>query len=391
MKKHAYVALALAAVMLFAGCSVNAYGETKADYEEVKPLIEKVNEFSIDIAENMAESGEGFFISPISIYTALACISNGAEGNALEEFRDVLYPSGYDDEKFNSANYELLAAVTGREDTVLINTMIAADKQFNLNENFSKTAQKYFAATIENMDLYENESVSRINTWAEEKTNGMIKQLISEPICADIALLNSIYFEGQWQNEFSANDIYEDTFYGSEKETDVEYLFKNTEQMYYEDEFMQATKQQYSGGCSMNIYLPKEGISANEIIAKVQDVDFYETKLALSMPKYELEYEVDLKKVLSKMGLNAMFCGEMGGLSETDQPMQIEKVKQKAKIKVDEKGTEAAAVTIVTAKVMSIMPDETKTMTVNRPFIFTITADIDEQEQILFIGMVNQL
>ena len=166
---------------------------------------------------------------------------------------------------------------------------------------------------------------------------------------------------------------------------------------YYENEYFQAVDLPYGDGdYSMTIFLPKKynGENVNTLTAKLTKSnletwlgDFAENEVQLYMPKFEVEYGIKLKKALTALGMGIAFGGGADFTNIADMDLYINEVRHKTYVKVDEEGTEAAAVTIVEIWTTSADPPTFKTMTINHPFLFVIREH--NSNSILFMGKIT--
>jgi serpin B len=173
--------------------------------------------------------------------------------------------------------------------------------------------------------------------------------------------------------------------------------------IYYEDDLVQAMPLDFKNGGAMYIILPKSGDAAgllksmtNEYFSEIQSDSILATGKLL-LPRFSVEYDIaGLKEALKNLGVplfdkNAVVL--TGGLIEEDTPVWLSDAVQKAVIKVDEKGTTAAAVTVMPAENAADMPEPTEPfqMICDRPFVFILCEHThDGGRQILFTGVVNQ-
>lgn len=105
------------------------------------------------------------------------------------------------------------------------------------------------------------------------------------------------------------------------------------------------------------------------------------------LPRFEIDFELGLAEALQGIGLNAIFSpGDFTGIS-TDAALSVSEVKHKVYVKVDEQGTEAAAVTgIVAVTSFPLEPVVELVVNFDRPFMFSIVHE--ETGMALFAGEV---
>jgi len=171
----------------------------------------------------------------------------------------------------------------------------------------------------------------------------------------------------------------------------------NKKLLYLENENFQAVSLPYGDGeMSMRVFLPKENIGLIEFKNILIDDDwkkwlaqFNEKEGTILLPKFQMEYEVELNKTLKKLGMATAFDEDahFTKVIEENDPLWISLVKQKTFIEVNEEGTEAAAVTSIEMDTTSAPIDQPFYMEVNRPFFFAITDD--RTNTILFMGSIS--
>ena len=164
---------------------------------------------------------------------------------------------------------------------------------------------------------------------------------------------------------------------------------------YYANEQFQAVRLPYGKGeIGMYIFLPQTSSSLKQFNQQL-NLDNWQEWLRnmrsqpgnISLPKFKLEYDTELKDALSAMGMERVFDSTQADFSAmTDSPVAIDTVKHKAVIEVDEEGTEAAGVTSIGIRITSVMPEQRFNLNIDRPFFLAIEDHITET--ILFMGNV---
>lgn len=377
------------------------------DYEDTsyQSVAERSNAFGLKTAEKLLADDENLLYSPYSAYLALSCISAAADGEAKEQLREALIPAGMTDEDFHRANALLLGlALNDFAEPLEIATLICADDSYTLDKEFAQNALDRYRGETASVDFQSPGSKEAVNDWASKKTNGLIPNVLdSDPAPETIVVLaNSLYFSGRWDWEFDPDQTEPLPFKGIKGETEAPFMIHTGEQRYYEDDSVQALRMSFIGSSAMTVILPKEGVSVREVIEMLSEgaantFAFENRKGTFRLPRFKTETKHDLKDTLKELGLPVMFdetVNSFGGLVEEEigLPVYISNVFQKAYIEVDEKGTTAAAVTVIEAPASEAPPEEEPPpfeMTVDRPFIFLLTQRARAGEVILFIGAIN--
>ena len=284
------------------------------------------------------------------------------------------------------------------------------DDSFTVNDAWMEAIQARMNAEAYQSDLSTAETMAHINNWIDEKTNGMIDQMLTEPldVQTQLALFNTVYFKGKWQIPFKASDTHKENFYlqsGQEDAEQVEMMnLYATEVDYIANDFAEGVILPYQNDGNQNIAFialkPTDNTNVRDIYGRLTGRDIQDmivnkqtTLVDMKLPKFEITFDKNLTECLKNMGLTQCFDMEKAnfdqiGKAESGENLYIGLVRQKAKIIVDEEGTEAAAVTAVLMMCAGALePEETKELYFNEPFIYMIM-DMDN-DMPLFIGILD--
>ena len=332
-------------------------------------------------------------ISPLSAYQILGLTANGANGQTLEQM--VLALGNEDLEELNKINIEIL---NNSKDFTTIEIANAIMTAFNPKEQFLNTALEY-ESTVEDL-----KGVTQVNNWCNLKTHGKIEKILDElDPNAVMILLNAIYFKGTWAKEFPENGTVANDFYNFNDETKVakkDFMSIREYFNYYEDKEMQSIELPYTkDSMSAIIILPNQDIDINDFIQDLNDEKLQKIikrmnkqEVALKLPKFELEFSSLLNDVLMEMGMIDAFDqgkADLTGMRDI-KDIYVSRVVQKSYLKVDEKGTEAAAVTVVEITTKS-MPRYNR-MNVNRPFLFMLRNNkFPQNYDMIFMAKIEEL
>lgn len=363
------------------------------------------NDFGLDIFKTLyqQEPDKNLFISPTSISLALSMAYNGADGRTKEAMADTMHIAGLDLDKLNQTSLDLQKRLENADPKVEINIANAiwgdAGEGIEFKQQFVDDTENYYKAKVKSLNFSQVNIVNIINSWVDQKTKGKIPKIINDDDFV-VALVNAIYFKGDWTNEFDSKLTKEKNFTlydGSVKKHPLMEQ-KRDDFSYLETDDFQAVNLPYGENKILNMYvfLPKKGLDS--FLGKL-DLNnwqnwlsqFKTTEGIVLMPKFKIEYEKELKQILSQLGMSTAFGGGADFSRMTASSLVIDKVIHKTYVEVDEKGTEAAAVTAVLMQGTAIMdkpsPPSSFYMEVNKPFFFVI---VDNQSQeILFMGTVK--
>ena len=330
-------------------------------------------------------------LSPVSVQYALGLVRPGAAGIAREQLDALL--EGADFSRWNK-----VLASAGDGPTVEVANSIWFDSSVTPTKTYLDTVRRDFDAESQTLELSALSSLDVINGWVRTKTHDLIKSILDEPLGKDAAavLLNALYFKGDWAVPFEPEYTRDQVFHGrSGTDRNVPFMHDTRDNMTYIDtKTCQGVALPYKGGgWWMLALLPKDGGTAESLAAE----DFGAllkgaggAYVSLALPKFTVEASYDLTQPLQKLGLTAAFTnGDFSPMGTcTNGPIVLSKVLQKTYLRVDEKGTEAAAVTAVIGKAGASMVKPVK-MVFDRPFLCCLWNS--EIGQPLFLAAVNEL
>jgi serpin B len=363
-------------------------------------VIETNNNFGLGLLKTVLESEEApnVMISPASVSIALGMAYNGAETTTREAFEQVLNYEGLTRQEVNEITKELInVLVTNVKGNLLeIANAVWIDEGFPVKQEFIDLNSDCFDAEVREIDLQTAQAQETINSWVNEKTRGKIEKIV-EQIDQEtvLILLNALYFNCLWDVEFDPDETRKAPFYNEEGS-----LYGEVEMMSLESTFHVAFTEEFSAvelpyknrKFSMFLFLPAGGSSVDELISGLDGntwngwlEEFYESgDFRVTMPKFRFESDRSLAGDLKLMGLEVAFTGEADFSGITPEMIFISDVIHKTYVDVNEKGTEAAAVTAVTFDFSSAG----QSIRLDRPFLFAITEN--SSKSILFTGKVTE-
>ena len=389
--------------------------------EAYKP-IDKVNHFNWNYFSTLDKNGNIFF-SPYSITTALSVVANGAEGQTLDEILKVLSTDSLD--KLNSSYSHLRRDIVLRynvQGRKLINSnMLLLDKKYaenGIDEDYKNVVERIYRSEVREADFSGNLEAEKKNIadWVKNKTNNFISNYKSD-VNSDTVMniLNVVYFKGDWLMPFEAEGTYTETFTNRDSSTTqvkmMNQIFKHKIK-YYEDGKYKSVELPYKEDkkgntvAAMYIILPLKDSDLNiaeswngesmdykqKFLDGIKNASTFDGKLHLKLPKFELDINNSLVDILKNMGIKRAFTNDAEFFRMVNNAsLKISSASHRAKVKVDEQGTEAAAVTSFRIALTSAMPipKPEKFFCANRPFLFVIE-DINTSV-VLFTGVVNKL
>ena len=328
---------------------------------------------------NQNKKGQNLIISPLSIYQVLSLLANGANGETQSEMLKTLGSNNIDE--LNEINYKILKKAEGFSTIDIANAVMT---KFRPMEDFCSIADKYLAP------IQPLVSVDQVNNWCSEKTHGKINKIIEELNPETVMLLlNAVYFKGKWIKYFEKESNLKLPFFNFKKNENkklIETMIQTDYFNYKENSDMQIIELPFlEDFMSAIIILPSVTQDINKFIdtlfQKKSDFDKIINKLDyakvhLELPKFEIEFSEILNDVIKELGMKKLFDYMQADLSGLDKNknIHVSKIIHKTYLKVNEVGTEAAAVTAVVIDGMALFDEREKIykMKINRPFIFLI-------------------
>jgi len=385
-------------LLFFTKCDTNLTGPVDPKGElpreltaAEKMLVEADGSFSYDIFRRTVaydSDEENIFISPLSISMALAMTLNGAEEQTFDEMRETLYLSGMELDEINEAFQTLteLLITVDPEVTLKIANSIWYRDGFPAEAEFLERVREFFDARIEGLDFSDPASVDIINDWVKNNTEGLIEEIVEEiPDNMVMYLINALYFKGDWLRQFDPDDTRKAVFRLENGETvEVDMMHQKGSFAFHHSDEVQLIELPYGDSLySMTVLMPgdpempldqfvEEKVSAGNLAEWRSNLTAGSGEVIVQLPKFELEYEIEYNDILEAMGMATAFnsgAANFNGIADVSPlNLYISEVKHKTFIRVDEEGTEAAAVTSVGIGITSAPPS----FLVNRPFVFII-------------------
>jgi serine protease inhibitor len=380
---------------------------------EVKAAVAGNTAFALDLYQKLRVRPGNLFFSPYSISASLAMTYAGARGPTETEMAKVLH--------FNSAPTNLHAAfgvLTERLNriqrwnriTLQTANSLWCQQDYRFTDAFLKLVHEGYRAEARPVDFKQSPQVAgnKINRWTEQKTKGKIKGILEpDQLASDVRLVlcNAIYFKGKWQHQFKARDTKPGPFHVTTNETVTVPMMSRKARFktaYSDYRSVGLLELPYTGtDLSMIILLPEVGYPLPDVeqpglpdlepkltadnlrawLAALDRANPHETWVAL--PRFTTTQSFDLAKELKSLGMPSAFneTADFSGMEATTN-LFLTDVRHKAFVEVNESGTEAAAVTLTTARTKG-GPGR---FIVDHPFVFLIREN--GSGSILFIGRI---
>jgi serpin B len=361
--------------------------------------VDRSNAMAVRLLQQVTKGKhESATLSPTSVRLALGLVAQGAKGETRKQL-DAALSLGSSSSSDAAAELAEWKQRGSEGPTLRIATRLFPDKRATLEPPFQAAAKESFGSTLESLDFAGGPDKARkvINGWVKKETENRIPELFPEGTIrpdTQLVIANAVYFLGDWATPFDKKLTKDEPFAVSGEETKNVPLMSATRRFgYAADDDVQVAALPYKGNMQMVVVLPKERMGLEKVLAGLDGGKVgrwmknakAQRELALKLPRFELAQGGSIVHALQGLGISAAFTqsADFSGLSPTR--LYVTDVVHKTFIKVDEKGTEAAAATGVGMMTTS-MPPPPVAFVVDHPFLYFI-AD-SKTGRVLFFGTV---
>jgi serpin B len=348
-------------------------------------------------------------LSPVSAALDLSMVLNGADDQTRQEMLSALSLSGWELSAINEANAQLIKVIRTPANSITLSvadSLWADSRRVTLRPGYVKQTQAWYDAEMTNIDFSDPTAATQINGWASKETHGRIAKVIDRIDPADLLLLlNAVYFKGQWTHKFDKAQTQQRDFTlagGSIKP--VPRMAQSGRFDYFETPQLQAVRLSFGDGdLAMEVLLPAKSSSLGALEAQLTaehwtnwQAQYAPRSGTIELPRFELKSNYRLNEPLQALGMTRAFHPDgaqlTGMFSSAPGPLRtsrfvISSVVQSTYWKVDEEGSEAAAVTTTGIRASAVArPAQPFRMIVDRPFFCAI--EDRRSGALLFIGAI---
>lgn len=380
---------------------------------EIKTVVDGNNTFALDLYQQLKDRPGNIFFSPFSISTALAMTSAGARGQTEREMTNVLHLD-LPPEKLHPAFKRLIERMdkVQRWNRIILKSAnsLWIQKDYPFNAAFSRLLDQNYFAQAKSIDFKNGPAAANeINQLVERKTSGRISSIVPAghfSRSTRLVLCDALYFKGKWQHQFKQGDTKHAPFHVSTNHTVTVPMMRQKAHFKIsgsDDGSVQLLELPYVGkDLSMIILLPEfqlwdrdvnePGFSDLEKKLTPENLQPWlrqldktpEHEAWVSLPRFTTTQTFDLVPELNSLGVKSAFnhLADFAGIDNSTN-LFISNVMHTAFVDVNESGTEAAAITMITVATKSM----TRQFIVDHPFIFLIRENASGT--ILFLGRIT--
>lgn len=391
----------LMASELTAGLTANKVSGKSADSKFTKSQFEFCAElFKACVKER---GNESVFISPLSIQLVLAMTGNGVNGETKAQIEKGLSSTIPLDE-LNGYLYSYVNSLASEKDYKIniANSLWLRDNEncLQAENDFLQICRDYYSAEVYKAP-FDSQTVNDMNLWVSKKTDGMIKNITNEISSEDMMfILNAVMFDAVWDEPYADGAADNGTFTSVTGEQRRVMMMPSGENVYLEDDSATGFIKDYKDGkYAFAALLPNENVNINDYVESLTGEKIsailrgaQNERVSVKIPKFTCEFNISLKDVLSEMGMNLAFDEKEADFSKMAKSSMgnifIGDAFHKAFITVDERGTKAAAATIIKGGA-SAAPTKIREVFLERPFVYMI---IDKSQNLpIFIGVLTDI
>ncbi|XP_052895944.1 serpin B10-like [Anopheles moucheti] len=346
-------------------------------------------EFSLQYFKRSFNASGNLVVSPVAVRLAFTALYQVTDSSTREAVQRAFYLPA--DTANARSNAEQL--VDDLEQSPFLNVSFALlQTEGQLSQELEEATRTIFHVKPRTVRFADRRAVvDDVNEWAARVTDGRISNYLAESdvdVNAELMLLNAMQMRANWAQQFEVERTVTEMFQFRNGPTAVNMMSISLEVLYHAEPKFHAVQLPYSeeSDLTMWILLPHRDGTFEELfeLLTADMLDVLETSampktVDLWLPKFTITESHDAREVLSRMGHETLFDREGFAVFQSHKSM-LGALKQTTFIQVDERGTEAAAVTSVGTKFRL----RNTQFRVDKPFIFIIKKlSIDT---ILFVG-----
>jgi serine protease inhibitor len=362
--------------------------------------------FSASIPKFLSSSDfeeENTAYSPVNVYLALGMLAEITEGNSRQQILDLIGADSMDTLRTQaSAVWNGQYRNDGATTSILASSLWLNNDIAFIPETIQQVSDIYYASVYQGK-MGSEELNELFQDWMNQQTGGLLQEQIKDLTLDEgtvLSLATTIYYRAKWVDTFSEENTSEDTFHAAAEDIPCDFMHNTIQSQYYwNDSFSAVSMPLENGGGTMWFILPDEGVSLKQLVEKSEATELIlsgekwknqkEMMIHLSVPKFDITSQTDLKEGLQSLGVTDVFDASQSDFSplcKSAKGVFIGSADHGVRVAVDEEGITAAAYTVMPAYGSTPPLGEEIYFTLDRPFLFAVTSDDGLP---LFVGTVN--
>lgn len=373
--------------------------------EKTEGLSREMLEYYTNLSGQILVNGdENTVLSPLNTYIAFAMLAETTEGDSRQQILDMLGAKDIESLRKNIKQiWESNYINTPVMQSLLANSLWL-DDSYKFNEKTLKLlADNYYASSFRGTPG--NEAFNKaLQKWADDNTGNLLTEYTKDlktNVDTVMAIMSTIYYKANWVDKFSNLATAPETFHGVKGDTTVEMMHNSIMTRYAETDKFIATYIDVINNGQMFFYLPKEGVSVNElasdpdVLALAQNMDDSRwnryVQVNMSIPKFKVSAQTDLIPVLQSLGVTDVFdytVADFSPVTVGENELCLSSAEHAALVEIDEEGVTGAAYTALMMTEGAMLSNNTLDFVLDEPFMFAVTG---ADGSILFDGLVKNI
>ena len=347
--------------------------------------------------------GKNRVYSPVNVYMALAMLAETTDGESRQQILDLLEAEDIEALRTHGENiWKLCYSDDGAVTSILANSLWLREGMAYKEDTLERLASQYYASSFRG-EMGSPEYNRALQNWLDEQTGGLLREQAAKVELRPetvMALASTLYYRAKWNGEFFEENTKEGVFHSAAGDIPWDFMNRSGSANYYWAENFSAVPLYLNESGKMWLVLPDEGVEVDTLLAEekvfalIQSEENWTDKkyliVNLSLPKFDVVSDINLIDGLKALGVQDVFDGETADFSPLTEPAEgifLSMAQHAARVKVDEKGVEAAAYTGMAAAGSGMPSGDEVDFILDRPFLFVITSRTGLP---LFAGVVNQ-
>ncbi|XP_017037047.2 serine protease inhibitor 42Dd [Drosophila kikkawai] len=376
-----------------------ASGGTTAPSLSASPIVFARNLFR---AINEDAPPMNLLVSPAAARSAMTLVFMGAGGKSADELRSNLILGAAKKQEIAKQHAETWSrecSCAEKGVALQLVTRLYVDEEVNVRPDFNPQAEEFFNATADSLNYTDAEgSTKKVNKWLEKQTFYTVRNFLTPEVFnteSSVILVNSLFFRAKWSHGFPLDATSLGDFWINPRQRMEVNMMRQIGQFRYgeskklKSQILQLPFER--SNMTMLIILPKPIDGLSRLEGKLRELDLNEVaarthlnEVEVTLPKFRIECDIDLKVPLQKLGINSVFepgQADLSGIFGKNSPQRISEARHKLFLLVNEAGCETAPETKTKTKRVKKNADR-KTFKVDRPFVFAIR----NQKNVFFVG-----
>lgn len=341
--------------------------------------------------------------SPLNVYMALAMAAELSDGESRAQILDLL---GANSIEALRENADTLWNLNYRDDGVAVSVLAGSlwmRNDFDYQAETLQTLRDKYHASSYYGDVGDPRYTEALRDWLNRQTGGLLKDAV-EGVTLDaetmLELVTTVYFRAKWLTQFDAANTSPETFHAPNGDVECDFMHGGDNIYLYYGEHFTALQKPFEDAGDLWCLVPEEGLTPEDLLTDPEAMALLSRREydyerfhwyvgALSMPKFDVTSDTELRETLQALGVTDAFdpdAADFSPLFGDAEGVSLSHVKHAARVTVDEEGVTATAFTDMGWGAGG--PEGELDYTLDRPFLFRIGSNWNPAP--LFVGIVNQ-